>query len=123
MRLLVADDNAQWRSIIAEELAGEHELAGFVERGDQIIEAAERLRPELITLDVRMPGKSGLNALPALRRALPTAIIVIVATTSTAFYKEEALARGANGYIDKTRVLSDLLQTISSAAKRGRSQP
>ena len=114
MRLLVADDNAQWRDVIAHLTEADHELIGIVERGDQILEAAERLQPELITLDVRMPGGSGLNALPGLRKLLPKAIIIIVSATSPPFYKEEAFARGADGYINKSKVLSELLPMILS---------
>jgi CheY-like chemotaxis protein len=114
MRLLVADDNAQWRDVIARLTEAHHELVGVVERGDQILEVAERLRPEVITLDVRMPGESGLNALPRLRRLLPKAIIIIVSATSPPFYKEEAFARGADGYINKSKLLSELLPMILS---------
>jgi len=117
MRVLVAEDNAQWRSIIAGVLNAGH--VDYVERGDRILEAAEKLHPELITLDVSMPGQSGLNVLPRLRTLLPHAIIVIVSATATPLYREEAFARGANGYVEKTRVHSDLLRTIASAREHG----
>lgn len=117
-RLLVVDDNAEWRSIIAGILEPDHDLVGVVERGDQIIEAAGRLCPDVITLDVSMPGGSGLNALPLLRALCPQAIIIMVSVTSTPLYMQEAFARGANGYVDKGRVRSDLMKTVAAARDR-----
>lgn len=118
LRLLVVDDNAEWRGVIAEILETEHDLVGEVERGDDIMTAAQELRPGLITLDVSLPGVSGLTALPSLRAICPQAIIVMVSVTSTALYEREALARGADGYVDKGRVRSELLETIVSIRDR-----
>jgi two-component system response regulator DesR len=118
MRFLVADDNADWRTIIAGALESEHDLVAFVERGDQILEAAQGFRPDLITLDVVMPGKSGLNVLPRLRAMLPEAIIIVISTTATPIYKEEAFARGADDYIEKRSVLSNLAGAVASARER-----
>lgn len=119
MQLLVAEDNAEWRHIIACILEPDCDLAAFVERGDQILEAAQNCGAELITLDVAMPGESGLNVLPRLREMLPKAIIVIVSSTTTPIYKEEAFARGADAYIEKGKVSSDLLATIQAVRARG----
>src|SRR5437868_3855368 len=101
IRLLVADDNAQWRGIIAGILETDYDLVGFAVRGDEVLEAAQRLRPDAITLDVAMPGESGLKVLPRLRALFPNAIIVIVTTCATLLFKEAALARGADGYVEK----------------------
>ena len=67
-RLLVVDDNATWRETISGILEADHELVGTVDRGDEIMESAERLCPDVITLDVSLPGMSGLNVLPRLRK-------------------------------------------------------
>jgi DNA-binding NarL/FixJ family response regulator len=114
--VLVADDNAQWRGIIATVLQPEFEVIGYVERGDELAAAALRLQPEVVTLDVSMPGQSGLNALPAIRRILPDAIVIVVTTTASAIYREEAIRRGADGYVLKSLVLRDLVPAI----QRGR---
>lgn len=113
-RLLVVDDNAVWCGMIARILETNHELVGTVGRGDEIMESAERLCPDVITLDVSLPGESGLNVLPRLRKACPRAIIIIVSATATPIYREEASLRGADGYVEKSRVHSDLLSTIAS---------
>ena len=113
-RLLVVDDNAVWRRTITRILEADHELVGTVVRGDEIMESAERLCPDVITLDVSLPGESGLNVLPRLRKACPRAIIVIVSATATPLYRQEAFLRGADGYVEKSRVPSDLLSTVAS---------
>jgi DNA-binding NarL/FixJ family response regulator len=114
LTVLVAEDNAEWRSIITRVLTPDFEVIGYVERGDELVTHATRLHPDIVTLDVAMPGQSGLNALPALRVALPNAIVVVISTIPTAIYKEEAFRRGANAYVAKARVLSDLLPAIAN---------
>jgi two-component system, chemotaxis family, chemotaxis protein CheY len=121
MRLLLADDNVLWRDVIVHLAETEYEIVGFVEHGDQILEAAESLRPDVITLDVRMPGPSGLNILPHLRKLLPDAIVVVVSAETTPIYMQEAFARGADGYVDKRRISIDLLQTMATTRERKRS--
>jgi DNA-binding NarL/FixJ family response regulator len=92
-------------------------VVGFAERGDQLLELATSLRPHVITLDVSMPGLSGLNALPRLRAALPTAVIVVLTTNSSPLYREEAYHRGADAYVLKGSVLEALLPVIQAGRK------
>ena len=54
------------RAIITRLLMPDFEVIGYVERGDELAANAMRLHPDIVTLDVAMPGQSGLNALPAL---------------------------------------------------------
>ena len=82
------------------------------------MESSERLCPDVITLDVSLPGMSGLNVLSRLRKACPRAIIVIVRLLPP-IYREEASLRGADGYVEKRRVFSDLLSTIASIRNIG----
>ena len=123
MTLLVVEDNAEWRAIIANGLQPICELVGFVERGDEILKAAEKFRPELVTLDIALPGGSGLNALPRLRALLPETIVVVISMSAAQIYKDEAFARGADAYIEKGSVLSSLVEAVSSARERRRKPP
>ena len=113
-RAVIADDNAHWRQAIYRVLSACHDVIGYAERGDELIAAASRLRPDIVTLDVSMPGGSGLSVLPALRAALPDAVIVVVSLKSSSIYLEEAFQRGADAYIQKNRVLSDLMPAIAA---------
>lgn len=119
LRFLIAEDNLEWQKIITQILEIDYDLAGVVDRGDQIIDVAQKCLPDLITLDIAMPGQSGLQALPGLRLLLPHAIIVVISNTVTPVYMEEAFARGADGYLEKgVRLLLSLPQTITSARQQ-----
>jgi len=115
LRVLVAEDRADWQHILTRTLESAHDVVGHAGRGDLILPMAVELRPDVITLDVSMPGLSGLEALPSIRAALPDAIIVIVTASVDPVYRDEAFARGANEFVTKHRVLSDLLPAIESA--------
>ena len=119
LRFLVAEDNQEWQEIIVDILEVDYDLAGVVERGDQIADTALKCLPDLITLDIAMPGQSGLQALPRLRSMLPHAIIVVISNTATPVYMEEAFARGADGYLEKgVRLLLSLPETITSVRQQ-----
>jgi two-component system, NarL family, nitrate/nitrite response regulator NarL len=112
-RVLVADDDAGWRYILTRFLEPDCTVIGYVERGDELVAAAGQLLPDVITLDISMPGKSGLKALPELRQLLPDATIVIVTASIDPLYREEAFRRGADAYISKSRVSTDLKTEVS----------
>ena len=119
LRFLIAEDNLEWQKIITQILEIDYDLAGVVDRGDQIIDVAQKCLPDMITLDIAMPGQSGLQALPGLRLLLPHAIIVVISNTVTPVYMEEAFTRGADGYLEKgVRLLLSLPQTITSARQQ-----
>lgn len=119
LRFLVAEDDEEWQNIIVHILEVDYDLAGVVERGDQILDAARKFLPDVITLDVSMPGKSGVMALRGLRAIVPNAIIVVISSTATPIYIEEAFARGADGYLEKGRsVPTNLIETIASVRDR-----
>ena len=113
--VLIADDNPEWRSVIADILRSEYDVVRQVERGDEVLAAACALQPDFITLDVSMPGISGLNVLPHLRQALPHTVIVMVSTNSSKLYVDEAYRRGADGYVSKSSAWRDLVPTLQAA--------
>ncbi len=113
---LIADDNAEWRTVIADVLRSEYDVVCVVARGDEVIAQASDLKPDLVTLDVSMPGISGILLLPRLRALLPDASILIISTNSTNLYVQEAYRRGADGYVLKRNVLRDLLPSLKKVS-------
>jgi len=109
---MIADDSAAWRAIISRIVEPEYRIVGFATRGDEVVRQAAALQPDAITLDVSMPGVSGLQVLPKLRSALPNAVIVIVTVTSSQLYMDEARLRGADAYVVKRNALADLIPAI-----------
>ena len=93
----------------------ECDIVGEIDNGYDVLPAAQELRPDVILLDISLPGTSGLVLLPMLRSSLPGATILILTNHAERAYVDEAFARGADGYILKADVPDKLLLTIRNA--------
>ena len=118
--VLLADDH----EIVLEGLAGllrsEFSLVGTVSDGAQLIEAARRLRPDVIVTDVAMPGTSGLEALRRLRAESIGAKVVFLTMHADAHLAAEALRAGASGFVVKHAAGKDLIAAIHAALRGSR---
>lgn len=104
VRVLVVDDSALMRKLIAEMLRSEPgiEVAGLARDGAEAVEMTLRLRPDVVTLDVEMPGKSGLQALPEILDACPVPVVMVSALTQEgADVTLAALELGAVDFLPK----------------------
>jgi DNA-binding NarL/FixJ family response regulator len=115
--VLIVDDHPLTRDALGSLLTQNgFELAGEASDGEEAIERARQLQPELILLDLSMPGMDGLQALPRLREAAP-ACEVVVLTASVA--EENLLASiraGAAGYLLKTEPPERIVEFLQGAA-------
>jgi DNA-binding NarL/FixJ family response regulator len=102
-RILIVDDHPLTREALSS-LLGAHgfEVCGCASDGDQAIVEAARLRPDLILLDLSMPGLDGLSALPRLREAAPETEVVVLTASGTEENLLAAIRAGAAGYLLKT---------------------
>jgi DNA-binding NarL/FixJ family response regulator len=117
--LVLIDDHARFRGGIADRL----ERAGAVvlgEAGDGAagIALAERHGPDVVLMDVNMPGMSGIQATRELLRACPTARVVVLTVSADDASVADAMLAGACGYVVKSAGLEDLMGAIR-AAKAG----
>lgn len=114
VRVLVADDGSEVRAGIglALTLAGVFEVVGEAADGAQAVEAARRLQPELVLLDLVMPGIDGLQALPAIQAAAPAAKIVLLTALDPADIPDAART-GTAAQLDKALGLDDLVRRLS----------
>jgi two-component system, NarL family, response regulator DesR len=122
LRLLLADDQALVRGALAALLALETDLEVVAEvgRGDEVVDAARRTRPDVALLDVEMPGLDGIAATAALRAALPTCKVLVVTTFGRPGYLRRAMAAGASGFVVKdtpARQLADAVRRIASGLR------
>ena len=121
IRVLLADDHAILRSGLRLLLSGQADMEVVGEAGD--FEEAERLAttlaPDVITLDLTMPGGSGVAAIERLRSRVPSARIVVLTMHDDPAYVRSALAAGASGYLAKSAADSALIGAIR-AVQRGR---
>src|ERR671928_2066170 len=99
-RILLVDDHPLTRSALAALLA-QHafDVVGEAADGEQAIEAAEQLAPDLVLLDLSMPGLDGLSALPRLREAAPESEVVVLTASGTEENLLGAIRGGAAGYL------------------------
>jgi DNA-binding NarL/FixJ family response regulator len=102
-RVLVVDDHPLTREALASLLrAHGFEVAGLASDGAEAIEAARSVQPDLVLLDLSMPGLDGLAALPRLREAAPGCEVVVLTASGTEENLLAAIRGGAAGYLLKT---------------------
>jgi DNA-binding NarL/FixJ family response regulator len=118
-RILVADDHSLFRDGLVSLLeAAGHEIVGQVGDGEAAIEAAARLQPDLVLLDVSMPGLDGLQALRRIKAERPEARVVMLTVSDDQATLFEALRAGAQGYLLKSLAAGEFL-TMIEGLERG----
>lgn len=121
MRILIADDNRLVRRGIAGILSSEANCEVCAEASDGIdaLEKARQFRPDVILVDINMPGIDGLETTRRLRQELPEIKIVIMSHNDADKFLPDARKAGADGCVDKARIVTDLpvvLEDIRNAA-------
>lgn len=119
MRVLVCDDEPSIRLLYRSEIEREGIAVDEAADGVELLEVAGRDPPDLVILDLYMPRRDGLAALPELRRACPHAVVLVVSAHAAVEIFEQSRARGANACFDKMSFLPRipaLLERYGSAA-------
>ena len=115
MRVLLADDHALFRAGIASLLkAWGMEVVGQAADGDEAIELARRLEPELVLMDVGMSPRNGLEATRVIKAELPDVKVVVVTVSEDEQDLFEAIKSGAEGYLSKGMSEEELSATLAS---------
>ena len=117
--MLLADDHRIVVDGLRSLLAANFELAGVVEDGRALVEAAQRLRPDVIVADVSMPVLNGIEALETLRKDGVSIPVVFLTMHRDVAYARRALETGAAGYILKHSAATELLQGLRAALDGG----
>jgi len=110
-RVLLVDDNSAVRSLVRQlfELEPDYEIAGEAENGQDAVEKAENLKPDLIILDLSMPVMTGLDAAPLLRKLLPDTRIILFTVQQGSEVERLARAAGIDAVVSKTQAASELV--------------
>jgi DNA-binding NarL/FixJ family response regulator len=120
-RVFHCDDEPNYRSLVKVvlTLADEgYEMVGEASDGREALDIAPALAPDIVLLDVNMPGMGGIEALPKLRKALPDAKIIALTTSWRSAWEQHFRKLGGDGFIEKPRdalSLPGLLQAALSA--------
>lgn len=121
IRILVVDDHPLLREGVIGVIATQADMAvvGEAETGEQALASYATLAPDVVLMDLQMPGMGGVATIEALRAAHPQARIVVLTTYSGDVQAKRALRAGAAGYLLKSSMRKDLLETIRGV-HRGR---
>jgi DNA-binding NarL/FixJ family response regulator len=114
-RILVADDNQPIQERVRELLEANYDIVGTVANGIALIEHAKILHPDLIVLDISMPGMTGIEAARELREAGSAAKVVFLTVHERVEFVHACMAEGALGYVIKSRLHVDLIPAILDA--------
>ena len=107
--LVIADAHRLFVAGLSKLLAGEFRIISTVTDGRSLVEAAQRLRPDLILTEVAMPLMNGLEAIHRIRRAMPSMRIVCITSNSDDNTIRECFQKGASGFIPKTASGAELI--------------
>ncbi len=118
-RILLADDHRIVAEGLKSILAAEYELVGVVENGQEMLEAARTLNPDVIVADITMPLMNGIEALDAIRKeGLETPVVFLTMHHDVA-YASLALEAGAAGYVLKHSAPDELVRAVHAVLEGG----
>ena len=121
IRVLLVDDQCLFREGL-ETLLSVHkdiEVAGQASNGQEAVEVATQVQPDVVLMDVRMPVLNGVRATRRLKRALPQCRVIVLTTFDDDEYVFEGLRAGARGYLLKDVSGHDLAQAVRTVATGG----
>ncbi|MCS6289076.1 MAG: response regulator transcription factor [Nitrospira sp.] len=113
-RVLMADDHSLILAGLKTLVEAEHDVVGTVEDGRALLEAAPRLKPDVILLDISMPLLNGLDAARQLVKLVPESKLIFVTMHASPTYATQAFQAGASGYLLKRSAVSELSLAIRS---------
>lgn len=122
IRIVLADDIAQTRETVIRALRFQEdiEVVGTALNGLQAVELARQLKPDVVIMDVNMPGMDGIAATALIKRDTPATEIVILTVQDDMGYMRQAMLAGARDFLAKPPMIDDLIQTIQRAGKQAR---
>jgi DNA-binding NarL/FixJ family response regulator len=125
IRILTVDDHQLLREGIAAVLEVQEDmtLVGQASTGREAIESFRRQRPDVTLMDLRMPDINGLEAIAAIRAEFPNARIIVLTTYAGDAQAAAALKAGASGYLLKSLVRKELIETIRAVHSGKRRVP
>ena len=113
--VLVADDHPDMVKALCRLLALECEIVGSVADGRALLEAAQRLQPDVIVLDVNLPNVHGLEACRQITLLQPQTRVIVFTALNDPDVRERSLAVGASAFVSKLARVGDLISAIKGA--------
>ena len=119
LRVLIVDDHRLFAEALEVILAsdGRIEIAGHAGTGEEAIEAATSSQPDVVLMDIAMPGMDGLEATRRIAEKVPSAAILMLTGSNSRIDVDQAKQAGAAGYVTKDRIAAELVGAILEVAK------
>lgn len=115
MRVLIADDDHGFRTFMRRLLDKEPALSIIVGEaldGEEAVQYAQELKPDLILMDLDLPRMDGLEATRRVKVSLPDTVVIMLSTVDGPAYRDAAARSGADGFLPKNTEISHILSTI-----------
>jgi len=122
IRVVIVDDHAILRAGLRRVLEAEPdiEVVGEAESADRAVFEAISGQPDIVLMDVMMPGKTGIEGMPAVLGAVPDVKVLVLSMQDDPHYVREAFAAGASGYVLKEAADTEVVDAVREVARGGR---
>lgn len=120
MRVIVVENSALLRGQligVLSELAG-IEIVGETQYASEALNSTTELRPDVVILDVHLPGGSGIDVLQKIKRLDPAPIVIMLTNTTTLPYRDKCRRAGADFFLDKSGEFGEIIKIIQSLSDR-----
>jgi DNA-binding NarL/FixJ family response regulator len=114
IRVMIVDDNPRFREVLRSLLERDDQITvvGEADNGDTIVELAESCAPDVVLMDLSMPGVNGLEATLQLKRRRPGIEVVMLSTTDDDDAIGSVLAGGASAFLHKSTPAADIVELL-----------
>ena len=116
MRILVADDHRDFRKVVSDYLRRLPNVVvvGEADDGIDVIDKTEELDPDVVLMDISMPGRNGLDATRIIKSRWPSVKVVIATMHDSEMYRTQAADAAADGFIIKSSIRAGLKETFGN---------
>jgi len=116
-RVLLGDDHALILDGLRNALQSQYEIVGLAKDGRALVQTAERLKPDLVVVDISMPLLNGFEAAKQIKKSLPHTKVIFLSQHLNPAYLKQALRLGASGYVLKAGATEELQQAIEAVLR------
>ncbi|RKT60904.1 two-component system chemotaxis response regulator CheY [Azonexus fungiphilus] len=117
--VVIVDDNDMMRTVLRGILRGEeYDVVGEARNGAQAVEVVERMKPDIVCMDVLMPEKNGLEAMAEIKMSRPETEFVMITGSADPETVQDAIMNGASGFIVKPFNAARVLDALKKSAAR-----
>jgi DNA-binding NarL/FixJ family response regulator len=118
-KVFIVDDDPEFRRFLKEFLSDQPglKIVGKAADGKQALEKVKKIKPDLVLLDIRMPGMDGFSASRLIKQKLPQVRIIILTIFDDPEYQDSVKKNGSDGYVVKSNLVKDLMPAIRAALK------